>query len=264
MAPTGFHGLLGLWFASKLDPKHNYVRVGLAAGSVIPDLDLLGSILIFILTGDKELAIAFHRSVTHSLVVIIVVLTIGYLVNLWFERAQTIYFPFIIGLIVGMVIHITLDMFYFDGGTLFWPFQPIGERTKIILFTYENLSPAFNSLEAKIIGTLDGHFELIYYFVFAYLADKYQKDQEMKIGFGSKKRIIHNWPKKLRMVSFFLIIEAVFFLSLAFVSISWPILDRDNFIILLYVPLTPVYLLSGLLPFLMRETIVHLGNESFQ
>ncbi|MFX0207450.1 MAG: metal-dependent hydrolase [Candidatus Hodarchaeota archaeon] len=264
MAPTGFHGLLGLWLASKLDQKHKYARIGLAAGSVIPDLDLLGSVLIFLVTSDKELSIAFHRSVTHSLVVIIILLTIFYLANLRFEHANTTYFPFIIGLILGMVIHITLDMFYFDGVTLFWPFQSIGRRTKIVPFTYEDLSPAYNSLEAKIIGTLDGHFELIYYLVFAYLANKYQTNQELKIGYDSKKMIIRKWPQKLKLVSFFLIIEMVFFLSLAFISISWPLLDRDNFIMLLYIPLTLVYLLSGLLPFLMRETIAHLGKDSYK
>ncbi|MFX1284108.1 MAG: metal-dependent hydrolase [Promethearchaeota archaeon] len=263
MAPTGFHGLLGLWLASKLDPKHKYIRIGVAAGSVIPDLDLLGSVLIFLLTRDKELSIGFHRSVTHSLLVIFMVFVIGYIANLRFESAHTTYFSFIIGLIAGMVIHISLDMFYFDGVTLFWPFQPIGERTKLIPFTYEDLSPAYNSLEAKIIGTLDGHFELIYYLAFVYLANKYQTNQELNIGYSSRNMIIHDWPKKLKVISFFLMIETVFFLGLAFISIFWPFLDRDNFIILLYVPLTPVYLLSGLLPFLMRETIAHLGKESY-
>ncbi len=261
MPPTGLHGLLGLLLASKLDQKHNYTRVGLAAGSVMPDLDLLGSILVFLLTTDKGLTIAFHRSVTHSIVVIVLILIISFLASQWSESAHAIYFPFILGLIIGMLIHVALDMFYFDGVTLFWPLQPFGDRTRIIPFTYEDLSPAFNSLVAKIIGTLDGHFELIYYLVFVYLANKYQTNQEMKLGYDSMKINIHNWPKKLKWLSYFLIIQMIFFLGLAFLSISWPILDRDTFIILLYIPLTPVYLLSGFLPLLMRETILNLGKE---
>ena len=260
MPPTGFHGLLGLLLASKLDQKHNYARVGLAAGSVMPDLDILGSVLVFLLTTDKGLTIAFHRSVTHSIVVIVIILIISFLANLWSESAHAIYFPFILGLIAGMLIHVVLDMFYFDGVTLFWPFQPFGDRTRIIPFTYEDLSPAFNTLVAKIIGTLDGHFELIYYLIFVYLANKYQTNQEIKLG-TSRKIIIYNWPQKLKLFSYFLIIQMIFFLGLAFLSISWPILDRDTFIILLYIPLTPVYLLSGFLPLLMRETILNLGKE---
>lgn len=262
MAPTGFHGLLGLWVASKLDQKHRYIRMGLVAGSVVPDLDLLGSVLIFLLTADKGLTTAFHRSVTHSLVVMAIILIIGYLTNLRFEIVHTILFPFVIGLIGGMLFHVTLDMFYLGGVTLFWPLQPLGERVTIVPFTYEELSPSHNSLMAKIIATLDGSFEIIFYWVFAILASKYNTSHEFSLGWKAKKISILNWPHKLRRISIFFAIIMVFFLLLAFLSIPWSVLDRDNFIILLYVPLTPMYLLSGLLPLLMRETIVHLGEES--
>ncbi len=262
MPPTGFHGLLGLLLASKLDPKHDYIRVGLVTGSVVPDLDLLGSVLIYILTNDTDLTIAFHRSVTHSLVVIFLILLIGFLIKFSSEPARIMYFPFIIGLTVGMGLHVALDMFYFDGVTLFWPFQAFGDRTRINPFTFEDLSPAYNSLAAKIIGTLDGHFELIYYLLFVYLANKYHTNQKMKIGTERRNIIINNWTRKLELFSYFLIFSMVFFLCFAFLSIAWPIIDRNTFIILLYIPLTPVYLLSGILPLVMRETIVSLGKKS--
>lgn len=260
MAPTGFHGLLGLLIASKLENKHS--RIGLVAGSVMPDLDLLGSVLIFILTADTELTIAFHRSVTHSLVVIMIILLITYLANLRYESVHLVYFPFILGFLAGMLMHMILDMFYFDGITLFWPLQPLGERITILPFTYNDFSPDYNSLQAKIIGTIDGHAELVFYLVFAHLANKYQTNQEIKLEWASRKIEINNWPKKLTWVSLFLIFEMFFFLILALFSISWPSLNRDVFFILLYIPLTPVYLLSGLLPWIMRETIVHLGTEN--
>ncbi|MFW9903959.1 MAG: metal-dependent hydrolase [Candidatus Thorarchaeota archaeon] len=262
MAPTGFHGLLGLWIASRLDPKYSNIRIGLVVGSVIPDLDLLGSVLIFILTSDVELTIAFHRSVTHSLVIIGAILFFSYLAKLRFESVRLTYFPLIIGLVGGMLLHITLDMFYFDGITLFWPLQPLGDRIIILQFTYNDLPTNYNSLLVKIIGTLDGHAEFVFYLVFAYLANKYQTNQELNLGWGLKRLKITNWPKKLTWFSYFLIFEMFFFLGLAFFSISWSILDRDLFFILLYIPLTPVYFFSGLLPLLMRETIVHLGLKN--
>ncbi len=262
MPPTGFHGLLGLLLASRLDSKHDYIRVGLVTGSVIPDLDLLGSVLIYLLTFDTDLTIAFHRSVTHSLVVISLIIVIGIFASLSSESARIMFFPFIIGLTVGMVIHVALDLFYFDGVTLFWPFQPFGDRTKIIPFTYEDLSPAHNSLAAKIIGTVDGHFELIYYLVFVYLANKYHTNQKIEIKLQTRRITINNWTRYLRLFSYFLVFSMIFFLCLAFLSIDWSIIDRDTFFILLYIPLTPVYLLSGLLPLIMRETIVSLGKKS--
>lgn len=264
MPPTGFHGLLGLLLASKLDQKHENAKIGLVFGSVMPDLDLLGSVLLFLLTNNKELTLAFHRSVSHSIVIITIILLINYLAIFFSDSAKSIYFPFTLGLITGMLIHVVLDMFYFEGVTLFWPLQAFGERTRIIPFTYENLSPAYNSLEAKVIGTLDGHFELVFFIVFVYLANKYQTDQRLKVGYLSKNLIIDEWPKKLKWFCYLLVVELIFFLGLALVSISLPFLDRDTFIILLYIPLTPVYLLSGLLPLLMRETVVHLGEESIK
>lgn len=264
MPPTGFHGLLGLILASKLDQKRENTKIGLVFGSVMPDLDLLGSVLLFILTNNKELTLAFHRSVSHSIVIITIILLINYLVTFFSDSAKSSYFPFILGLIIGMLIHVALDMFYFEGVTLFWPLQAFGERVRLIQFTYKDLTPAFNSLEAKVIGTLDGHFELIFYLVFVFLANKYQTDQRLTIGYRSKNLLIDEWPKKLKIFSYFLIVELIFFLGLALVSISLPFLDLDTFIILLYIPLTPVYLLSGFLPLLMRETVVHLGEESIK
>ncbi|UCG02866.1 MAG: metal-dependent hydrolase [Candidatus Heimdallarchaeota archaeon] len=264
MAPTGVHGLLGLLIASKLDRKHSYTRMGLVTGSVMPDLDLLGSVLIFIMTADTELTLAFHRSVTHSLIVIGLILLIGFLGNLKYESVSSIYFPFILGFVVGVLLHITLDLIYFDGVTLFWPLQPLDDRIYILPFTYNDLSPNYNSLSAKIIGTIDGHAELLFYIVFAYLANRYHTNQEITLGWSSRRFKIYNWPKKLTWFSIFLIFEMLFFLGLAIFSITWPSLDRDAFFILLYIPLTPVYLLSGLLPLIMRETIFHLGTDKGQ
>ncbi|MHA2305178.1 MAG: metal-dependent hydrolase, partial [Candidatus Hodarchaeales archaeon] len=135
MPPTGLHGLLGLFIASKIKPDHKYSRLGVVWGSVMPDLDLIGSVLIFIFTGGNiEVPIAFHRSITHSLILIALIFIIAFIGRYMALDKQKIYFPFILGLSSGMFFHVILDMFYFSGVTLFWPLQPITEKIIIIPF----------------------------------------------------------------------------------------------------------------------------------
>ena len=225
----------------------------------MPDLDILGSILIFIFTGgDADLTIAFHRSITHSVIVISVILLIAIVYQFFSENARIIYSPFLFGVVVGMLLHIGLDLFYFDGVTLLWPFQPIGERITIIPFSYNDLSPAFNSLASKILATLDGYFELVFYLVFVLLANRYQTDQELNFHWKSKDIKITKWPMKLKYFSYFLVFQLIFFILLAFISIPWTFLDRNTFIIFLYILLAPLYVISGFLPLFMRQTIYSL------
>jgi membrane-bound metal-dependent hydrolase YbcI (DUF457 family) len=262
MPPTGFHGLLGLFFANRMNSKQKFARIGLVTGSVVPDLDLLGSVLIFLLTGDKFMTLAFHRSITHSFVVMIFILISGIILSLLVSRRIiTNSTLFLLGLISGMAIHSVLDLFYLDGVSLLWPLQSFGERIKILPFTYEDFSPALNSLLSKVILTLDGHFELVFYLVFIHFANKYNTDQELSFNLATKKIKISNWPDKLRLISVLLVVNLILFLSLAFLSISWSFLGRDAFVILLYIPLTPIYLLSGVLPLLMKNTIAHLKTS---
>ncbi|MFX0151974.1 MAG: hypothetical protein ACFFAJ_14385, partial [Candidatus Hodarchaeota archaeon] len=107
----------------------------------------------------------------------------------------------------------------------------------------------------------DGHFELLFFLFLSYLANKYNTDQQLLIRWRSKQFILNDWPKKLRLFSFYLVFQMIFFLLLAFLSISWPFLDRDTFIIILYIPLLPVFLLSGFIPIIMKETVVHINLE---
>ena len=133
-----------------------------------------------------------------------------------------------------------------------------GTPAKKVEFTYDDLSPAFNSLTAKIIGTLDGYFELVFYLVFVFLANRYQTDQELNFHWKSKDIKITKWPKKLQYFSYFLVLQLIFFIILAFISIPWTFLDRNTFIIFLYIFLAPLYIITGFLPLFMRQTIYSL------
>jgi membrane-bound metal-dependent hydrolase YbcI (DUF457 family) len=253
MPPTGAHGLIGLFIAGKINSKPG--KVGFAWGSVFPDLDLLLSIFTFILTQDRDYTIYMHRSVTHSLIIMLSILFCGYCISIiWKQRFPT-FFHFFIGLTAGMLLHSLLDLFYLGGVALLWPLQPMNERIIIIDYTYENLSPALNDLLAKVIATLDGGFESIYFLVFVYLGRKFDTDNEIEIGFGSKILTVSDWHKKLSWFAYSLVGVTCLFLAIAFLSISWPFLGLDLFVILLNIPLSVVYLLTGFLPLLMRNTI---------
>ena len=253
MPPTGFHGLIGLLIAGKINSKPG--KVGFAWGSVIPDLDLIGSIVVYILTQDRDFAIYMHRSVTHSLVIMLLIVFCGYFISLIWKKNFPNLFPFIIGVTLGMCLHAILDLFYLDGVSLLWPLLPMDERIIILDVTFENLSHALNDLLSKVIMTLDGGFEAIYYLVFIHLARKFNTDDELVLRFRSKIVIVTDWHKKLRLFAYSLIGVTITFLVIAFLSISWPFMDLDTFVIILYIPLSIVYLLTSFLPLLMRNTV---------
>ena len=257
MPPTGAHGLIGLLIAGKIKSKPG--KVGFAWGSVFPDLDLLLSVFAFILTQDRDFTIYMHRSVTHSLIVMLLILFCGYCISFTWKQKFPNLFPFIIGLTTGMLLHSLLDFFYLGGVAIFWPLQPMNERIILIDFTFEDLSPALNDLLSKIIATLDGGFEAIYFLVFVHLARKFNTDSELMLRISSKTITVSDWPKKLSWFAYSLIGLTIIFLVIAFLSISWPFMDLDTFVILLYIPLSVVYLLTGFLPLLMRNTVEKLS-----
>ena len=163
--------------------------------------------------------------------------------------------PFLLGLTAGMLLHVFLDFFYLGGVALFWPLQPINERIMLFANSFEDLSPAYNGLFTKVIATLDGGFESIYFLVFVYLARKFNTDDQLDLTIRSNTITIRNWHKKLSWFAYSLIGITVIFLGLAFLSISWPFMDSDTFVVILYIPLSVVYMLTGFLPLLMRKTV---------
>ncbi|MHA1443754.1 MAG: metal-dependent hydrolase [Candidatus Hodarchaeales archaeon] len=257
MPPTGFHGLIGLLIAVKINSKSG--KVGFAWGSVFPDLDLLGSIFVYLLTQNRDYTIYMHRSVTHSLVIMALILFCGYFISLIWKQNFPNLLPFIIGLTAGMLLHSILDLFYLGGVALFWPLQPMSDRIIISDFTFEDLSPVLNDLLSKVIATLDGGFEAIYYLVLVHLAQKFNTDDELVLRFRSKIVTVTDWHKKLRLFAYSLIGITIIFLVIAFLSIYWPFMNLDTFVIILYIPLSVVYLLTGFLPLLMRNTVKKLS-----
>ena len=257
MPPTGFHGLIGLLIAGKLNSKP--IKIGFAWGSVFPDLDLLGSIFAFLLTQNRDLTIYMHRSVTHSIIIMLLILIGGYFVVSFQKYThRDVYLdlmPFLLGLTTGMLLHVFLDFFYLGGVALLWPLQPMNERFILLDYTYEDLTPVYNNLLPKIVATLDGGFEAIYYLVFVHLGRKLNTDEDVNLGIGSFSLTVNNWYKKLTIFAYSLIVISVIFITMAFLSINWAWMGLEEFIVILYIPLSVVYLLTGFLPLIMRDTV---------
>jgi hypothetical protein len=189
-----------------------------------------------------------------------IILTASIIFSGFYSSQYPSVLPFIFTFIAGMGLHSFLDLFYLDGVALLWPLTSMTERTPPLLgFTFEELNPIYNDLIAKVIATLDGGFESIYFLSMVFFANKFGTDTVLSYQIGSRRLQISAWPKKLQKIAIGLICVTVFFLILALLSIGWPAFDRDTFIVFLYIPLSFVYLLTGLLPFLMRETVKELN-----
>ena len=104
MPPTGFHGLIGLLIAGKINSRSG--KIGFAWGSVFPDLDFILSITAFILTQDRDFTIYMHRSVTHSIVIMLLILVCGYCITLFWKQRFPNIMPFLLGLTTGMLLHV--------------------------------------------------------------------------------------------------------------------------------------------------------------
>jgi membrane-bound metal-dependent hydrolase YbcI (DUF457 family) len=117
MPQNGFHGLIGLATARALArkvPSPEFFVPGVVLGAMLPDIDMYPT-AIAVLLKHTELIYVIHRSATHSLLFI---LLLG-LAGLALVQHRWLLF----GLAVGVVTHVTVDIFFwFAGIDLFWPF----------------------------------------------------------------------------------------------------------------------------------------------
>jgi membrane-bound metal-dependent hydrolase YbcI (DUF457 family) len=128
MVYTGLHGLIGLgitWWASDKKPMNKSPtpvgKLAYVLGTMIPDLDLLGSIY-FVVTGQGlAAATAVHRTYSHSLITIGIITLLGFIIGaIWKDKRQIQWI--LVGLGLGMLTHDLFDLPYMIGISLFWPF----------------------------------------------------------------------------------------------------------------------------------------------
>ena len=233
----GVHLLSGLILASFTDRKE--FKLGAVVGAILPDADIIIMAFVYLAIGDS--ASVIHRSLTHSLLFLI--LLPGIIISMNFipfvkKKYEYDFLGFGLGLLAGMATHILLDMMYLTGVYFLWPFYNDLIGFPIVPFESFDTSIAIDSLKLKLIQTTDFYTDIAFFFV--------------PMIFLSYKMDLH---KKIRLPALIFVaidfIVTTIFLGLSFRSA----ISYENHVIQLYYTGTFFLLFSLIAPFLFRNVI---------
>jgi membrane-bound metal-dependent hydrolase YbcI (DUF457 family) len=116
MAQAGIHGLVGM-AVRKWAPERTWLVLGMVLGSILPDADNLA---VAVATVIKHSTAGLHRTFTHSLFTVLIVVIIFYLVSQITRQPR--WNNLGLGLGLGILLHILLDVLvWFDGVAILWP-----------------------------------------------------------------------------------------------------------------------------------------------
>lgn len=106
------HAMIGMASAAGVMPLHPGLACGLVLGNVAPDLDAFSRL------GGKHVFLRFHQTYTHSLAAILAPLVLAAVLwmihdNFWAEA--------LIGMALGMALHVGLDLTNSYGVRCLWP-----------------------------------------------------------------------------------------------------------------------------------------------
>ena len=176
MVWTGLHGLIGTGIALATQGRTilgevgtRTMRFGIVWGSIIPDIDLLISIVIIAAGGNMQQALAPHRTLTHSFFTILALALIGLL--LWKTAVNKSVGGGLFGIAVGMFVHVLFDLPYEVGVSFLWPLT----SQRFGLFW------SLPGIWAYLDQTSDFLFAAIFFCVLHRLAKKYQTQGKLLI-----------------------------------------------------------------------------------
>jgi len=163
MVWTGLHGLIA--FATKGrtivgEVGTRTVWFGIVWGSLIPDVDLLISIIIIAAGGNMQQALAPHRTLTHSFFTILALALIGLL---WKTAVSRSVGGGLFGVAIGMFAHVLFDLPYEVGVSFLWP----------LVFQRFGLFWSLPGIWAYLDQTVDFLFAAIFFYALHSLAKKY-------------------------------------------------------------------------------------------
>lgn len=116
MAQAGLHALAGTAVRRWVSPK-SLLPLGLVMGNMLPDADNFAVGIATLLGWPTE---GLHRTFSHSVFTVLVVIAVAYLLGRWQKRPS--WFNFGLGLGVGIGMHILLDLLlWFNGVYALWP-----------------------------------------------------------------------------------------------------------------------------------------------
>ena len=232
----GIHLLSGLILASFL--KRKEFKVGVAFGAIFPDIDLFIAAIAYLFIGES--AEKLHRTFTHSLFFILLVCgsiaiypyARKFLTKKAADSSNYDFTGFALGLALGMITHVILDLFYLVGVSIFWPFyqRPIG----FPLVPDNKLT----ILQLKLLQTTDFYTDIFLFYIPMLIL--------------SYRLNVH---KKLRL-PFLLYIVVDFSVITFFVIYSFNNnVSYNDHLVYLYYPGTFFLLISVFSPLLFRDVI---------
>jgi membrane-bound metal-dependent hydrolase YbcI (DUF457 family) len=116
MPQAGIHSMVGM-AVRKWTPKAEWLMLGIVLGNLFPDTD---NLVVAIATLAKLPTEGIHRTFTHSLFTVVVILAIFYLTAALSKKRRWLNFG--IGMGVGVLMHILLDLLlWFNGVAILWP-----------------------------------------------------------------------------------------------------------------------------------------------
>ena len=116
MAQAGLHSIVSLPLR-KWSVKREWLMLGVVLGSMLPDADNLA---VAVATITKSSTQGLHRTLSHSLFMILAIIVIGYLIGQATKQSRWNNLGFGLGL--GIFLHSLLDVFlWFDGVAVLWP-----------------------------------------------------------------------------------------------------------------------------------------------
>jgi membrane-bound metal-dependent hydrolase YbcI (DUF457 family) len=116
MAQAGIHGLIAT-AVGKITPARAWLMLGIVLGNLIPDADNLAVAIATVMKRPTE---GLHRTFTHSLFTVLVVMIVFYLVGALTKQRR--WSNLGIGLGIGILMHILLDLLlWFAGVQILWP-----------------------------------------------------------------------------------------------------------------------------------------------
>ena len=151
MAQAGIHSLIGL-AVRKWTPSRTWLMLGIVLGSMLPDADNLA---VAVATVMKLPTDALHRTFTHSLFLVATVIIVFFLLGRLVHQPRWTNLG--IGLGVGIILHILLDLLiWFNGVSFLWPIPSwisLWDRfTPPVWFDKLNLSAEFLFIAFFFIG----------------------------------------------------------------------------------------------------------------
>jgi membrane-bound metal-dependent hydrolase YbcI (DUF457 family) len=116
MPQAGLHGMVGMGTRKWIGGREWFL-LGAMLGSFVPDMDNLG---VAVATLTKAPTEGIHRTMTHSIFFMLLVVAVFYLIGLLKKDVR--WHNLGLGLGLGMLLHTLLDLvIWFNGVELFWP-----------------------------------------------------------------------------------------------------------------------------------------------